>query len=441
MPSVLEKTKEQISASEKLKQIIGFKPHLKQQHILATMKRYNILDAGRRFGKTILTSYIAIKNLLKHEQQIWVVAPTYGLTEKVWNYLMKYIAKFPAGSFKIERSKMKVTCVATGSWLECKSADNPESLLGEGLNLIIFDEASKVNDDSIWEQYLKPTLLDRKGSAIFISTPSGKNWFYRLWINAKTNPQWARWKYPSRCNPYLDPEELEEIKRNTPQMVWQQEWMGDFIEGAGQVFREVRSCIFGALQERAEGHAATDRWRYIIGWDTAKVQDYSVITVIDRALRQVVYFDRFKDLDWNIQKNRVKEVCNKFGKGRIIMDSTNRESLVEDLRRDGYQVEGMHYSASLKRELIHNLQIKLEKWEIRYPAIPELLDELEAFSVVITHAGNVRYTAPSGSHDDCVNSLALACWGMGNMRYIPPYESGKGEGNPVTKKSHYVKVY
>lgn len=427
------------TGSQKLKELIGFVPHEKQMYVLAHQKRFTILDAGRRWGKTILVAYLALKYLLMSEKKIWAVAPTYVLAEKVWNYLMKYITKFPEGTFNIERSRLRITCKITGSVLECKSADNPESLLGEGLDFIIFDEASKVDNGDIWEQYLKPTLLDRKGSIIFISTPTGKNWFWRIWVSAKGKPDWARFQYASHENPHLDPEELKEIEKNTPEMIWRQEWLAQFIEGAGQVFREVRACIFGSLIKEAVGYASKDRFRYVIGWDLAKVHDYSVVIVVDKALRQVVHFDRFKDLDWEIQKNRVKKIADKFGKGKIIMDATNNDSLVKDLQRDGYAVEGIRYNSSIKKELIVRLQMKLEKWEIRYPEIKELVEELESFTIVLSHAGNMKYTAPAGMHDDCVNALALAVAGMGELRYNPPYEdTEKYVSKPAMR---YHKVY
>ena len=278
-------------------------------------------------------------------------------------------------------------------------------------------------------------MLDKQGSAIFISTPDGKNWFWRLYEDVKHDKENGKvWQFPSSANPYLNKKDLARIKEKVPDLIWRQEYLAEFVEGAGQVFRGVRECVMGELEECATGPAAKDRFRYVIGWDPAKVNDYSVVTVVDKVKKQVVYFDRFRDLDWVVQKNKVKGICDAFGCGKIIMDTSGgRDSLADDLSRDGYTVEHFNYTASSKRELITNLVMKIEKWEIGFPAIPELIEELEAFSTVITPAGNVRYTAPHGMHDDCVNSLALACWGMGNIPYNPNYSR--------TRKRQYVKIY
>ena len=64
-----------------------------------------------------------------------------------------------------------------GTTVEGMSCENPDSLVGEGVDLLIIDEAAKMQR-KIWDMYLSPTLIDRKGKAIFITTPEGFNWIY-----------------------------------------------------------------------------------------------------------------------------------------------------------------------------------------------------------------------------------------------------------------------
>ena len=80
--------------------------------------------------------------------------------------------------------------------------------------------------------------------------------------------------------------------------------------------------------------------------------------------------------------------------------------------------EGFQFTNTSKQQLIEYLSVQLEQQKITFPDIPELIHELELFQYEITRAGNVRYSAPQGYHDDCVISLALACWQM-NVNILP----------------------
>ena len=74
---------------QKLKERIGFIPHPAQQHILDNMKRFTTISAGRRFGKSNLCGFLALRELIASNRNIWIVAPTYDLSQKVFNYIIR----------------------------------------------------------------------------------------------------------------------------------------------------------------------------------------------------------------------------------------------------------------------------------------------------------------------------------------------------------------
>jgi phage terminase large subunit-like protein len=157
---------------QKLMALIKFAPHSKQQEVLAASTRFTTLCWGRRSGKTYLVAYLALKKLLTSNNNVWIVAPTYDLAKRSWDYLtlwVQIINKSMGHFIKINKSNYSMESYSN-SRLELKSADNPSSLLGIGLNLLIIDEAARIPED-IWRTYLRPTLSDRMGKAVFISTP------------------------------------------------------------------------------------------------------------------------------------------------------------------------------------------------------------------------------------------------------------------------------
>jgi len=341
----------------------------------------------------------------------WVVAPTYELADKVFRELVVLTAEHLRHriiSLKEGERRIILRNMAGGlSEIRGKSADNPVSLLGEGLDWVIVDEAARLKP-MIWESHLSQRLIDKKGWALLISTPRGKGWMFSLFKRGKgDDPDYESWNYPSWNNPHLDAATIEEERGRLPERVFRQEYQGEFLEGAGQVFRNVRECATGDWKDPEDGK------RYFAGLDLAKVQDFSVLVIMNQN-RDVVFTDRFHRIDWKQQVNRVLTATEKYNRAKIYVDSTGAgEPIFESLRRSGCRVEPYTFTQRSKAALIDNLSLLLEQRKITLPKPdlwPEGIDELEAFEYSVTDAGSVKTGSPHSMHDDCVISLALAAW-------------------------------
>jgi hypothetical protein len=132
-----------------------------------------------------------------------------------------------------------------------EDSDSPVSLLSEGVDFVIVDE--RAMKPAIWENYLSQRLIDTRGTALLISTPRGKGWFYEAWKRGQgTDPSFASWNHPSWTNPHLDRSLIEEERGRLPERVFRQEYEGQFIEGSGAVFRNVRECARGGTPARPD---------------------------------------------------------------------------------------------------------------------------------------------------------------------------------------------
>ena len=129
-----------------------------------------------------------------------------------------------------------------------KSADRPESLVGEGIDHLILEEAAKIRK-IVWEQYLRPTLADRQGWALFTTTPEGYNWIYDLWQRGKSEefPDWASWQHPSTDSPYFK-DDIEELKQTLTYETYAQEFLAQFTSFSGRVFPFDRSVHIQKLK-------------------------------------------------------------------------------------------------------------------------------------------------------------------------------------------------
>ena len=253
--------------------------HLK---VLSDPGRFKVLACGRRWGKTLLVVLIALSVLSQTRRRVWIVAPDYSLCEKVFRELynilvtqMKIIQPGKPGKGRARNQKGDYYLETPwGSVLEAKSLENPDSLAGEANDLVIVDEAALTpNIYDIWVQMIKPTLMDKEGGAIFISTPRGRNSFYKMYLMGQKGKkqregdlqitfdteagvdddmtEWSSFKQTSYDNPLLasSPEKSkEEIDKSYKEAInsgkvvqFKQEYMADF--------EAVSDICFPAFQE------------------------------------------------------------------------------------------------------------------------------------------------------------------------------------------------
>jgi len=395
---------------------LGYEPHPGQLEIHQDEHPRRVVACGVRWGKTVCAAMEGLAAAMASSGRSvgWVAAPTYDLANKVFRELVLAAQRHLRHRIiKVsESSGLLVLRNMAGeiSEIRAKSADNPVSLLGEGLDWLIIDEASRLKP-GIWQSHLSQRLIDRRGWALLISTPRGKGYFFELYRRGQEDrdPAYRSWNKPSWTNPYLDRDLIEEQRRQIPERVYLQEYGAQFIEGSGAVFRYVREAATGEWQEPVKPA------QYFAGLDLAKVEDFTVLVILDKE-GQVVAMDRFHRIDWSIQVTRVLALTQRYNKAVTYIDSTGAgEPIYETLKKAGCEARGYSFTQKSKAALIDNLAIKLEKRELVLPTpelMPELVDELEAFEYSVTEQGNIRSGAPYGYHDDCVIALALAAWAL-----------------------------
>ena len=401
---------------------LGYTPHAGQLEVHRSTASRRVLACGVRWGKTWCAAFEGLAAAMEPRERSmgWIAAPTYDLADKVFRELMIVaVSKLQHRVVLMREGERRLVLRNLGgglSEIRGKSADNPVSLLGEGLDWVVVDEAARMRG-SIWQSHLSQRLIDKRGWALLISTPRGKGWFHEMFMRGQRGDiDHESWNYPSWTNPALDRELIEQERERLPERVFAQEYGAQFVEGAGQVFRNVRECATGEWQApRADAD-------YVAGLDLAKVADYTVLAIMNRE-REVVFADRFNRLDWNLQVGRIKAALDRYGCAPVLVDSTGAgEPVLESLWHAGCNAEAYPFTARSKAALVDNLALMLERKEIVLPRADlwtEGIDELEAFEFSVSDAGNVRTGAPVGLHDDCVVAVALAAWQLAPSRAAP----------------------
>lgn len=391
-----------------LPEIELYEPHSGQRLFhetpdISKRSRFRIACCGRRFGKTMASANEIIEHAIAYKKTVnWWVSPTYQQAMIVYRMIENALSDT---GYMIENLKSeKRILLRNGSTISFKSADNFNALRGEGVNFLVIDEAATIQREA-WEQALRPTLSDKNGRALIVGTPKGRNWFYELFARG-CDPEQTEYKsysFPTWTNPLIPESEIEEVRRSLPADVFRQEYEAQFLEDSAGVFRNIRDCIAGSFEE------PTSSKRYFIGWDIAKHTDFSVLICMDHN-RHVVAFDRFNQIDYSLQLSRVQAMSEKY-RAPVLMDSTGAgDPVMEQLKLRGVPVEGYNLSSVSKQQLIEHLAVGIEQRLITFPHIDVLINELQIYEYEMTRAGNVRYNAPAGFHDDCVIALGLAYW-------------------------------
>ena len=386
-------------------------PHVGQAEVHSHPARFKILSAGRRWGKTRLGVNECL-DVASKGGRAWWVSPSYKTSEVGWRPLRRMGGAIPGAEIrKVDRQ----VSLPGGGTVTVRSADNPDSLRGDGLDFVVLDECAFMRETA-WNEALRPALSDRLGGALFISTPKGHNWFWRMWQrgNDEQEGSFQSWTFPTGDNPYIDPDEIEEARRTLPERIFQQEYLAMFVDDAGGVFRRVMEAATATelLTSKKDNDGKVIR-QYIAGVDVATLVDFTVVSVFDAESQEQVYLDRFNRVDYSVLEDRLEAIYRRFDLQSMIIESNSiGQSVIDKMVQRGLTIIPFMTTNATKMAAIQSLQAAFEHGNIKILNDPVQIGELQAYEGTRTPNGSWKYGAPSGMHDDTVMSMAIAWSGM-----------------------------
>jgi len=415
------------------------KPHKHQQYIKDTARRFNVLCCGRRFGKTMLGEDLTVEPVLNSYPVGWY-SPTYKDMAEVWRDLKRIYAPLITVKSEVEKRLEMVT----GGSIDLWSLEDPDSSRGRKYKRIIIDEAAKVKKlDEAWTQTIRPTLADLQGDGYFLSTPKGLNYFHTLWIYGGERKDWMRWKYPTSANPFIPPVEIEAMRDELPERVFQQEILAEFIED-GAYFQNVDNAAVIVDKSNPLQH---QRHTLLMGVDWAISQDFTVITVGCQDCNQVVDWDRFNQIDFTYQRERLYAMADRWKLNGCLPERNSIGVPNIELIKNRVPIMngpdgalGFNTTPTTKPALIQGLATSLEHHGFQVPK--EAADELRVYEVEMTVSNKLKFGAPAGLHDDWVISLALLWRAMSAISHLPanqPTQHSKWTEHDVADGSRWKK--
>lgn len=458
--------------------VIGHKPDEWQRlaHHAVSKFYYVLLACGVRVGKTYFSVHEVVAQAVtpsKHSvppseenprgewvgSRIWIVAPTYDLADRVFLPVLRILRKHFPQFVEGFSERDGVIHLVGGGIIQRKTAENPDALVGEELDLLVLEECARIGEEE--KEMAAARLLTRRGRMIAISSPTSVKWFMRDFKlgqgngfhyefegepieGAKYAGRTVRFvkndavddpdardyfsvRIPTHANPRLDVNDLAREERKKPERLFRQDFLAEFVGDTGLVFQNPENfCVPRDVGERKDAEPGR---LYALAWDPARTTDWSVVSVWDYREQRQVFLDRFRG-PWAYQYQRVIDLCYRFRQPHVIIDATGKGDAVHEnltvLNRQAgsglpeyrkrfpqgafaRNIEAVTtYTNAEKRLLVESLATALEQGDAKLLDYPEQLHELRLFEFIESETTKaVRYTAPRGYHDDIVMADAL----------------------------------
>jgi terminase large subunit-like protein len=396
---------------------VTFPPlHAAQMKVDESDARFKVLVAGRRFGKSLFARQTVLHKAINEGKIVWFVSPTYNNVQTHWRAAKRMVGNL--ATYQNEQQKyMEFEIGNRFGSIAFKSGDSPNNLLGEGLDYVVVDEAA-YQDEELWFRVLRPSLADKQGGALLISTPNGvTNWFYRMYLAGldELQPAWQSWVFRTIDNPYIAQEEIDAAEQDLPELKFKQEFLAQFVSDAGGVFRNLENAARVHTLLEPELPPEGVKSRYVAGVDWGRKNDFTVVTIVDIISGEQKHIERFSEIGYKVQRDRIWSLYEKWNIGKFYIESNAAGAPnIEALEAEGLPIQPVYMTNPVKTQLIEAYAANIERDRLKLISSKERIGqlqigELQAYSIERSRSGlQITYNAPRGMHDDMVISGALA---------------------------------
>lgn len=325
------------------------------------------------------------------------VSPIYKQAKKVFDDIDSAIHKTPICA---ERNKSDLYFkLLTGSSIQFFSAERYDNLRGFTFDYLVCDEFAFI-DAEAWTEVLRATVLVHGKKVLLISTPKGKNHFFNLHQLDGINPQYKSFTMTSYDNPMINPSEIDDARTTLPDHVFRQEYMAEFIDGGATLFPDL------TINDQPE-HTT----RYFAGIDVGRAEDYTVLVIFNDK-GQMVLCERWRQMQWSSIVRLVAEKLKEYRPETYVEINSVGDAVFEMLDKEmqGYiYIEPFATTSKSKQDMIETLMVANQNKEFTILSNSEIKKEFDIFTYEYNpKTRQVKYSAPSGFHDDIVMATAIA---------------------------------
>ena len=242
------------------------------------------------------------------------------------------------------------------------------------------------------------------------------NYFFQLYAKGLSDDsEWASFRYPTSANPFIAPSEIEAAKAELPALVFEQEYLAEFVVSEGSVFGSIRHALVPDDQQ------PQPKERYVGGVDWGQQDDYTVLSVMASEGNREVALYRWRKMSWVDMRAGIVEACKRWRVEKLIVEknsaSSNVEALIMELQAAGLDVtvEPRTMTAPLKAQIVTTMYNGLHRDGLKLLDIDDATRELMAYTSKQGANGMWSYSHPEGGHDDTVDARMWAYYGLTRM--------------------------
>ena len=390
-----------------------YTPHDNQLKIHDSIKnepyKYYALNIGRQFGKSLLGVNQGLDWFFNEKNvKIGWVSPIYRQCKKVFNDIDNAFQK----NQQVFKDKNKTDLYFkshSDSVIQFYSSDSYNTIRGETFDYLIIDEAAWQSEQA-WTEVLRATVLVKGRKVLFLSTPKGKNWFFNLHCLDGTNPQYKSFTMTSYDNPLILPSEIDDARLTLPENVFRQEYLAEFIDGGAGVFMSV------PINETPQQDS-----RYFAGVDLGRADDYTVLTVIN-SKGESVYCERWRHDTWQNIVNHIIPILKHYQPKTLVEVNSIGDVIYEQIKQEYANTHPFTTTSKSKQDIVEGLQVAIQNKEFTILKKDWLIKEFELFTYEYSaKTRSIKYSSPSGFHDDGVMSCCIAYKAMKDLAKLGRY--------------------
>lgn len=347
-----------------------------QRIIAADRHRFRVISCGRRFGKTNLAVKEMKGRAIYNCSRVAYFATTFQQARDIAWELLKSELQGAIISINEARLEIKVRTVkGLESTIQLRGWEAIETARGQSYDLVILDEvASMRNFWSSWQEVLRPTLTDRKGEAIFISSPKGFNHFYDLFNQELKDDDYKSFHFTTYDNPLIPVEEIEKAKIELTEDRFAQEYLADFRKTEGLVYKEFdrKKHIFD------DNTFIRDKVETIAGIDFGFTNPTAVISIVRDGENNFWITDEWYKVGQT--EAQVSEMVANMNINKVYPDPEN-PSAIKELRNKGVNVREV---VKKKDSIVNGIQkirelLKADKLRVHKNCLNTIM-EFETYS-------------------------------------------------------------
>lgn len=337
----------------------GYVPRVHQDWLHKNMKRFNVISAHRRFGKTVMCVNELVDRGLRcprKNPQLAYVGPTYGSVKRVaWEFLKDAVRAIPGTTINESELRVDIPRGQDRVRIMLLGGENPDSLRGLYLDGVVLDEFSEQNPE-IWTAVVRPALSDRNGFAVFIFTPKGNNYAYELYRYARRDEsgEWFAALFKASETKIIPQKELDAARAAMGPEMYEQEYESSFTAAlVGAYYKEEMQVMQD--QKRMTRVPYDKHVPVFTGWDLG-MDDSSAIWFMQNVGQEIHAVDYLecvgKGLPWIVKQLLEKPYI--YGGHFLPHDAAARELGTGKTRVETLHTLGLKNVEVVKRQKVED---------------------------------------------------------------------------------------